>query len=172
MKHTMKRNHLSKGLGVSAFSAPLLLTNLQLDPKPQLDKTLVQEFVGTSHRDMDKVKMMLEENPTLLNAAHDWGYGDFETALGAASHVGYKELVKYLVDQGAQTDIFTACLFGQMNIVKPMLDTFPKTLHAVGPHGYTSFHHAMQCKEESIEVKAYLKSLGAVETRVSLYMKE
>ena len=136
---------------------------------PQLDKKLVQEFVGAGHRDFDKVKALLEENPTLLNAAHDWKGGDFETALGAASHVGYKELAQYLIDQGAQANIFTACLFGRMDIVKPILDFFPNTLHAKGPHGFTLLHHAIKGGDEALEVKEYLESLGAKETKVALF---
>lgn len=136
---------------------------------PPLDKKLVAEFVGAGHRDFDKVKALLEEHPTLLNAAHDWTGGDFETALGAASHVGYKKLAQYLIDQGAQANIFTACLFGRIDIVKPVLDFFPKTLHAKGPHGFTLLHHAERGGEEALEVKDYLLSLGAKETKVPLF---
>ena len=83
----------------------LFATSFSQDDPP-LDKKLVQEFVGAGHRDMEKVKSLLEEHPTLLNAAHDWKFGDFETCLGAASHVGYKDLASFLIDQGAQANIF------------------------------------------------------------------
>lgn len=136
---------------------------------PKLDPRLVQEFVGAGHRNMEKVKEMLAEHPTLLNAAHDWKYGDFETALGAASHVGYKDLAQWLVDQGAQANIFTAALFGKIEIIKPMLSFFPKALHAKGPHGFTLLHHAERGGEEAQEVKEYLISLGAKETKIPLY---
>src|SRR5687768_2107653 len=165
----MRRNHFIKGIGISAIAAPMVLKKIHQDPKVPLDKTLVQEFVGTAHRDKDKIVTMLEEHPNLLNASHDWGYGDFETALDASSHVGYKELVTYLVDKGAQTNIFTACLFGRMDIIKPTLEMFPRTLHAIGPHGFTLLHHAIRGGEEALEVKAYLESLGAVETKIPLY---
>jgi len=135
----------------------------------QLNRQLVQEFVGASHRDMDKVKDMLETYPTLLNAAHDWKFGDFETGLGAASHVGYKELASFFLQKGAQANIFTACLFGQMDIVKPMLKAFPETLNAKGPHGFTLLHHAEKGGEQALEVKDYLLSLGAVEKKIALY---
>lgn len=165
----MKRNHFIKGLGIGALTSPYFLKQITADPKLPLDKQLVQDFVGLSHRDKDKVLAMLEEHPTLLNSAHDWGSGDFETALGAASHVGYKELVLALVEKGAQTDIFTACLFGRMDIVKPILDIFPRTLHAKGPHGFTLLHHAIEGGDEALEVRTYLESLGAVEKKIPLY---
>ncbi|PHN08331.1 hypothetical protein CRP01_02760 [Flavilitoribacter nigricans DSM 23189 = NBRC 102662] len=136
---------------------------------PQLDKELVQSFVGAGHSDMDKVKGLLEEHPTLLNAAHDWKYGDFETCLGAASHVGFKELAQYLIDAGAQANIFTACLFGKIEVVKPMLEAFPTLINAKGPHGFTLLHHAVRGGDEALEVKEYLESLGATETKIALY---
>lgn len=143
-------------------------TVLNQDP-PQLDKELVSKFVGAGHGKMDVVKELLEAHPTLLNAAHDWRGGDFETALGAASHVGYKKLAQYLIDKGAQTNLFTAALFGRMDIIKPMLEFFPKSLHTKGPHGYTLLHHANVGGREAEPVAEYLKSLGAKETKIALY---
>ena len=165
----MDRNTFLKGIGLGSLviaSTPLYSFNYQ-DEK--LDPNTVQEFVGAAHRDMDKVKSLLQEHPTLLNAAHDWKRGDFETALGAASHVGYKELAQFLIDEGAQTNIFTACLFGNMNIVQPILKAFPQTLHAKGPHGFTLLHHAERGGDDALEVKEYLQSLGATETKIALY---
>ncbi len=167
----MKRQEFLRNAGIvglmgSSFS---LLGQTVPAADPQLDKELVSSFVGAGHRDMDKVKGLLEEHPTLLNAAHDWMYGDFETCLGAASHVGYKELAQYLIDKGAQANIFTAALFGKINIVKPMLEAFPNVLHAKGPHGFTLYHHAIRGGEEALEVKELLESLGAKETKIPLY---
>src|SRR5687767_2212144 len=130
----MKRTEFIRGIGLSSFAMPVMIKNISLDPELPLDKDLVRECVGAAHRDKDKVISMITEHPTLLNAAHDWQRGDFETPLGAASHVGYKELVTFLIEKGAQTNIFTACLFGRMDIVRPMLEIFPHTLHAKGPH--------------------------------------
>ena len=64
--------------------------------------------------------------------------------------MGYKELAQYLLDQGAQANIFTAALFGKIEIVKPMLEAFPLTLHAKGPHGFTLLHHAEKGGEEAM----------------------
>lgn len=166
----MKRIHFLRSVGgFGLLASAASLTSFKSQDEPQLDKSIVQEFVGASHRDMDKVKELMEEYPTLLNAAHDWKYGDFETGLGAASHVGYKELAQYFLDKGAQANIFTACLFGKMEIVKPMLMAFPNTLHAKGPHGFTLLHHAEKGGEEALEVKDYLVSLGAVDKKIKLY---
>ncbi len=165
----MKRSDFIKSAWLGTLLTPASIQGFNVDPKQPLDKALVQEFVGAAHRDKTKVLALLEETPNLINAAHDWGSGDFETALGAASHVGYMELVTHLVDRGAQANIFTACLFGQINIVKLTLERFPKTLHAKGPHGFTLLHHAIQGGQDAEEVKVYLESLGAVETKIPLY---
>ena len=136
---------------------------------PKLNPDLVKEFVGKSHSDPGRVKELLEEHPTLLNAAHDWKYGDFETGLGAASHVGNKQLVEFFLQQGAQANIFTMALFGKLDILKPMLQFQPALLHAKGPHGFTLLHHAIKGGEEAMELKEYLESLGATKTKIALY---
>ncbi len=168
----MKRNKFLKSVGVGSLlipAIPLFSFTTYQDENPQLDKELVYEFVRKSHSDINKVKELLEEHPTLLNAAHDWKFGDFETGLGAATHVGLKALVKYFLEKGAQANIFTVTLFGRMDIVKPMLDFSPISLHAKGPHGLTLLHHAIKGGDDALEVKEYLTSLGLKETQIALY---
>jgi len=171
----MNRNKfLRTGLVTASavIATPALLFSKNTIPNqdsPQLDKELVAKFVGAGHSKIDVVKELLEEHPTLINAAHDWRDGDFETALGAATHVGYKKLAQYLIDKGAQTNLFTAAMFGRMDIIKPMLEYFPNSLHAKGPHGYTLLHHANAGGDEAAPVVEYLKSLGAKETKIALY---
>ena len=52
---------------------------------PQIDPSLVRDFVANSHGDIERVRVLLEEQPALINAAWDWGGGDWETGLGAAA---------------------------------------------------------------------------------------
>ena len=167
----MKRNQFIKAVGFGALAVPAsTLLSFRAEPEEsQLDKALVQKFVGASHGKFDIVKELLEEHPTLLNAAHDWRGGDFETGLGAASHVGHKELVNYFLDKGAQANIFTMTLFGQINILKSILKHSPKLINAKGPHGYTLLHHSEVGGEASKETKDYLISLGLKETIIPLY---
>ena len=141
------------------------------DDRPQMSTGLVKEFVGTSHRNMERVVEMHREYPTLLNCAWDWGGGDFETALGAASHVGYIELVQYLVEHGAQMNFLTLCLLGKLDHVKALLNDYPYLLNMKGPHGFTPLHHAINGGENALPVKEYLESLGAVETKIQLQYK-
>ncbi len=169
----MKRNQFIRSVGISTLlisAVPLFASNHLRDEAPeQLDKKLVEKFVNVSHSKFDIVREMLEEHPTLLNAAHDWKKGDFETGLGAATHVGHKEMTRYFLDKGAQANIFTAALFGRMDIIKPMMAFSPSILNAKGPHGLTLLHHAEKGGDEANEVKEYLLSLGLKETQIPLY---
>jgi len=168
----MKRNQFIKSAGIGALLIPttmLSFNRLHTQDNPQLDKAIVQKFVGASHSKMDVVKELLEEYPNLINAAHDWKLGDFETGLGAASHVGFKDLAQYLLDHGAQANIFTMALFGRLDILKPMIEFSPSTLNARGPHGLTLLHHANQGGDGALEVKDYLLSQGLKETKIALY---
>ena len=67
-----------------------------------LDPTLVQAFVGNAHGDIDAVRDALGGEPQLVNAAWDWGGGDWETGLGGASHMGRRDIVEYLLAKGAR----------------------------------------------------------------------
>lgn len=169
----MKRDQFIKSVGIGSLLIPTIplfsFTSAHEQEEPQLDTAVVKRFVGASHGKFEIVKELLEEHPTLLNAAHDWKRGDFETGLGAASHVGHKEMVTYFLDKGAQANVFTAALFGRMDIVKPMLDFSPSILNAKGPHGFTLLHHAEKGGDEALEVKEYLIYLGLKETKIALY---
>ncbi|MBW2938132.1 ankyrin repeat domain-containing protein [Aureisphaera sp. CAU 1614] len=168
----MNRNAFLKSVGQTGIliaTTPLVSFANPLMNDPQLDKEIVQKFVGAGHGNFDVVKELLEEYPTLLNAAHDWKFGDFETALGAASHVGNKEIATYLIEKGAQVNIFTATLFGKMEILKPIIEAFPSSLNAKGPHGFTLLHHAIKGGDDALEVKEYLINMGAKEVKVPLY---
>jgi hypothetical protein len=139
-------------------------------PAP-LKPELVKEFVRVCHSNFDKVKEMLENEHLLLHASWDLGGGDFEAGLEAASHVGNKEIASYLLSRGARYNLFTASMFGHIEIVKQALVLNPQLLNAKGPHGLTLLHHAIKGKEESAALVEHLKSLGAVETKIKFYEK-
>jgi hypothetical protein len=109
---------------------------------PQLDPALVQALVGSAHADLGEVRALLEREPALVNAAWDWGGGDWETALGAASHMRNREIAIYLLDNGARLDIFGAAMLGYVEVVCSMLDARPDLRDAKGPHGIPLAAHA------------------------------
>lgn len=110
--------------------------------KARLDPDLVQSFVGLAHGDFAKVKQLLEQEPQLLNAAWDWGGGDFETALEAAGHVGNQDIARFLIEKGARVNIFQAAMLGDLELVKAFLAAHPASLNALGPHGIPLVAHA------------------------------
>lgn len=102
----------------------------------------IQEFVGNAHGDLDYVRTALEADPTLANAAWDWGDGDWETALGAASHMHRRDIAELLLAHGARLDVFAAAMLGDVDVVKTVLDAHPEMRAALGPHGIPLAAHA------------------------------
>ena len=129
-----------------------------MEPKPVLDSRLVQEFVGNSHGDLYRVQELLAQEPALINSCWDWGGGDFETGLGAASHMGRKDIACFLLDRGARLDIFAAAMLGKLDIVKATLTAFPGAIHTPGPHSIPLIAHAKAGGAEAQAVFEFLQT--------------
>ena len=130
-----------------------------MDTKPALAASHVQEFVGNAHGDLNRVKELLAQEPALVNATWDWGGGDFETALGAASHMGRRDIAEFLLDHGARLDIFAAAMLGKLEVVKAALSAYPNAINTPGPHGIPLITHAKAGGNEAKEVLEFLESL-------------
>jgi hypothetical protein len=126
---------------------------------PTQEPDLVREIVGVSHRDLSRVKALVERHPTLAKAAWDWGFGDWESALGAASHVGNREIAEHLIAHGAQPTIFSAAMLGQLEVVKAFLASAPGIERTKGPHGITLLEHARAGGPPAAPVLRYLGSV-------------
>lgn len=131
-----------------------------MDRPPALQPDLVREFVIAGHGSMEQVKTMLAETPGLLNAAWDWGGGDFETALAGAAHTGSRDIARFLLAQGAPVTIYAAAMLGELELVKCMLAVQPDAHSHPGAHGIPLIVHAQQGGEAAAHVVAYLESLG------------
>ncbi len=157
----------------SIIAAPYLLSAqttpstmpAKADPLPA---EKVKEFVSAGHNNLEKVKSLLLELPTLLYATWDLGGGDFETALEGAGHVGNKDIANHLIKSGARANMFVLTMLGKTQIVKPYLEAFPEYLPARGPHGFTLLHHAQRGGDDAKELLEYLQSKGLKETRAAL----
>lgn len=130
-----------------------------MDTKPALDLKLVQEFVGVAHTDLEHTRELLAQEPGLVNAAWDWGGGDFETALGAAAHMGNAPIANFLLENGARLDLYAAAMLGKLEIVKAVLEAFPEAINTPGAHGIPLIKHAEMGGEDAKDVLEYLKSL-------------
>jgi hypothetical protein len=125
---------------------------------PRHDPALAREIVGVSHGNLVRVKELVGASPALARASWDWGYGDWETAIGAAAHVGRKEIAAVLLAAGAHPTIFSAAMLGQLDAVKAFVAATPGIQRTRGPHGITLLDHAKA--GESVEVVKYLEALG------------
>jgi ankyrin repeat protein len=125
---------------------------------PALDSNLVREFVANAHADLEAVRQALAEYPTLANAAWDWGGGDWETGLGAAAHMGRRDIAELLLAHGARIDLFAAAMLGEVEIVRAMLAAQPELRDAKGPHTIPLRAHAEAGGEQA---RAVLELLDA-----------
>lgn len=134
-----------------------------MERKPPLDRELVREFVMVAHGDLPRVQALLAKEPALVNAAWDWGAGDWETGLGAAAHTGQREIALFLLERGARLDLFAAAMLGHLEAVKAILSEFPAMIQAKGPHGIPLRVHAQMGGEKAQAVLAYLAQLSSPE---------
>lgn len=173
METVSRRGFLAAGPGAVVVGGVLGLTGGALggtrhagdDPTtyqgfPRQDAGAVQEIVGASHRNIDRVRELVTARPALAKATWDWGFGDWESALGAASHVGRRDIAELLLEHGARPDIFAYAMLGDVASVKAMVDAHPGVQRIPGPHGIPLLRHAKAGEEEAAAVVAYLEGLG------------
>ena len=138
----------------------------------QINRTMAQDFVIYAHSDLEMVKKLFEREPGLLNATLDWGNGDWETALGGASHMGRKDIVKFLLSKGARIDLFCATMMGMLDVVKAFMTLEPTLIDARGPHGFDLHFHAQVGQEDAKDVLDYLQSIKKKELRPVPFLKK
>jgi hypothetical protein len=127
---------------------------------PSLHPSLMKAVVGLSHSSLAKVKEMVQQHPALAKASWDWGYGDHETALGAASHVGQRAIAEFLLENGAPPTLFSATMLGQLEVVKAFIAATPGLQRIRGPHSLALMVHAKAGGPPAAAVVAYLESMG------------
>jgi hypothetical protein len=135
---------------------------------PTHDPDVVREVVGVSHGNIARLKQLIDRQPSLARASWDWGFGDWESALGAASHVGNREIAEYLLSKGARPSIFSAAMLGQLEVVKAFVAAQPGVQKTWGPHGITLLAHAQAGGDRAKAVLDYLTALGDANERPTL----
>jgi hypothetical protein len=128
---------------------------------PRQEDAWVKEVVGAAHSDLARVRAVVEAHPTAANAAFDWGFGDWETPLGAAAHTGRREIAEYLLEKGARLDLFAAAMLGWTEVVKGIVESRPGIEATLGPHGIPLLAHARAGGAKARETLAYLETLPA-----------
>ncbi len=146
----------TKAWGQSPASPPPFAS----DVFPALDPALVREAVGVSHRDLKRLQELVERQPALARVSIDWGFGDWEACIDAASHVGNKPIADFLLANGARPTIFSAAMMGQLDVVKAFIAARPGVQRNLGPHGLTLMWHAKQGGPDAASVVQYLTAVG------------
>lgn len=142
----------------------------QDQPPSRIGSDLVSKFVRVAHGNLEPTRSMLETTPGLLNAAWDWGNGDWETGLGGASHMGRSDIVRFLLSRGARKDIFCAAMLGEAAILSASVTTDPSVAKTQGPHGITLFYHG--ALSGKIEIATILKEHDTIDDRALLATAE
>lgn len=148
---------LTAGLGAQT-PAPAAISSA--DAFPAQDPNLVKEVVGASHGNFARVREIVEAQPAYARASIDWGFGDWETCIDAAAHVGNKPIAGILLDHGARPTIFSAAMMGQLDAVKAFIASRPGIQKTHGPHGITLMAHARAGGKDAEAVVEFLKSVG------------
>ena len=130
------------------------------DMFPKQPPELVREMVGVSHNNIARVRELVEARPSLARAAWDLGFGDWEEAIGAASHVGNREIAEYLIAKGARPSLFSAAMLGQLDVVKAIIAAQPGAQRIRGPHSIPLLAHAKAGGPQALPVVKFLESLG------------
>jgi hypothetical protein len=144
------------GLESRVFGLASPVTDLFPTQPPEL----AREMVAVSHYDLNRVQELVEERPSLARAAWDWGFGDWETALGAASHMGNRPIADYLISKGARPSLFSSAMLGHLEVVKAFVTVQPGVQRIRGPHSISLLAHAKAGGQASRPVFEFLRSLG------------
>jgi len=141
---------------------------------PALNPDDVQSVVGASHFNFERVRELVTKRPALARASWDWGFGDWETALGAASHTGQGEIAQLLIGHGARPNHFTLAMFGELDAVKAVIKAMPGIEGIPGPHGISLLDHARsghgnkrntsEHRDKARAVAAYLETIDGAGT--------
>lgn len=142
------------------------------DSFPAYPAGLAREVVTVAHFDFSRVKELVGPRPHLARAAWDWGFGDWETPLGAASHMGRQDIAEYLLSQGAPPSIFSLAMLGQLAAVKDLRAAQPGVERLSGPHSISLLAHARMGGKPAAAVFSYLESLGDADSAPPVALSE
>ncbi len=162
----------SLGVPVAAASARAFTVAEAVSPNvgsafPSQPAELVEEMVVVAHGNVARVKELVGRQATLAKATWDWGFGDWETALGAASHVGNREIAELLIANGAHPSIFSAAMLGQLDVVKAFVAASPGIQKTRGPHSISLMRHALAGGPRAQSVVEYLKTIDGADDKLT-----
>lgn len=127
---------------------------------PVQEQALAREMVTVAHGNLKRTQELVKAHPSLVNATIDWGFGDWESALGGASHVGSRAVAEFLIANGARPTLFSAAMLGHLEVVRSMIEAQPGSQRLSGPHSISLLAHARAGGTPAQPVLRYLENLG------------
>ena len=103
-------------------------------PEAPAKPPVIDELVGNAHGNLARVKELLEANPELVNTKASWN----ETPIEAATQMGNRPIIDYLIGRGAPIDFFTALVLGRSEEI----DRHPELVNARGIHDLPALYFA------------------------------
>lgn len=111
--------------------------------------------------DIPTLGRLLDAEPSLVNARTESG----QTPVLAAVYAGQREAARFLLERGAETDLFEACAAGQLERVRAFVTHDPGSADSWSPDGFAPLHLA--CFFGHTAIVEYLVSAGADVNAVS-----
>lgn len=105
---------------------------------PAPEQALIDELVGNSHGNLSRVQEILAQHPELINASATWN----ETPIEAATQMGNRALMQFLIEQGAPVDFFTALALAQVERARADLQADPELVRSTGVHDLPALYFA------------------------------
>ncbi len=99
-------------------------------PQPALPWPVINEYVAVAHGNLARMRELLALYPSVLHANASWD----EMAVEAGAHVGFKDGVHLVLDQGAPCALPTAAMLGRTAHVKKLLAEDPLRIWDCGAH--------------------------------------
>ncbi len=122
----------------------------QVSAEEPVSQDIVEPFVIAAHGNFAKVQELYAQHPEALNVP--WAKFD-ETALAASSHMGQREIARYLLSKGAPLTICAAAMLGMQEEVAAFLKQDASLANARGAHGIpVLFHAAMSGQTQVAEL--------------------
>jgi ankyrin repeat protein len=104
----------------------------------QVEQSIVEDLVGNAHGNLARVRELLDAHPDALNLRAPWN----ETAIEAATQMGNRPILDFLIARGAPVDFFTACVLGRVDDVTAELAADPTRARARGVHDLPALYFA------------------------------
>jgi len=141
----------------------------------ELTQEIRNQFIVNCHMNFEGVKEAIAQFPEIVNS---YNPEIFESALGAAGHVGNRPIALYLLAHGADLELAAAVMLGMKEEARELIAADPSLLKKGGAHHISIGYHAVLSGDQEMveliwnagEQEAVQKSLVAAVNTADLNM--